>query len=41
MIDAIPVSVADAPRTTEILMAIAICDGGRPVPRVGKERAVV
>ncbi len=39
--DAMTVSVADAPRATEIMMAIAICDGGRPVPRVGKERVVV
>ncbi|MCP4874105.1 MAG: amino acid synthesis family protein [Gammaproteobacteria bacterium] len=39
--DAMTVNVADAPRATEIMMAIAICDGGRPVPRVGKERAAV
>ncbi len=39
--DAMTVSVADAPRATEIMMAIAISDGGRPVPRVGKARAVV
>ena len=39
--DAMPVTVPDGPRPNEILMAIAIADGGRPVPRVGKGRAVV
>ncbi len=39
--DAMTVSVADAPRATEIMMAIAISDGGRPLPRVGKARAAV
>jgi hypothetical protein len=39
--DAMPVVVADAPRPNEILMAIAIADGGRPLPRVGKGRAAV
>ncbi len=38
--DAMTVSVPDSPRANEIMMAIAICDGGRPLPRVGKERAV-
>jgi hypothetical protein len=39
--DAVSVSVADGPRPIEILKAIAIADGGRPLPRVGKARAVV
>jgi len=39
--DAITVSVADAPRPNEILMAIAICDRGRPIPRIGKAHASV
>ena len=34
------VSVADAPRPGEILMAIVLADGGRPVPRTGKARIV-
>lgn len=39
--DAMTIAVADAPRPNEIMMAIVISDGGRPVPRVGKARAVV
>jgi len=39
--DAMTVAVPDGPRPTEILMAIAIADGGRPLPRVGKARAAV
>lgn len=39
--DTMTVAVADAPRPEEIIMAIVICDGGRPVPRVGKARAAV
>jgi hypothetical protein len=39
--DAMTIAVADAPRPDEIMMAIAICDGGRPIPRVGKTRAAV
>lgn len=39
--DAMTVSVPDGPRPNEILMAIAIADGGRPVPRVGTTRAAV
>lgn len=35
-IDAMTVSVSDGPRPNEILMAIALADGGRPVPRVRK-----
>lgn len=38
--DAMTVSLADGPRPDEILMAIAIADAGRPVPRAGKTRAV-
>jgi len=37
--DAMTVMVPDAPRPDEILMAIAIADGGRPFARVGKSRA--
>jgi hypothetical protein len=33
--DAIEVRLADAPRSTEILVAIALTDSGRPNPRVG------
>lgn len=33
--DAMEVRVADAPRAREILVAIAIAEGGRPLPRVG------
>lgn len=40
-IDTITLSVADAPRPNEIMVAIAVSDGGRPNPRVGKGRAVV
>lgn len=39
--DAMSVAVADAPRADEIVLAIAITDGGRPVPRVGRVRATV
>ena len=38
--DAMTVSLADAPRPDEIVLAIAIADGGRPVPRAGRARAV-
>jgi hypothetical protein len=37
-IDTITVSVADAPRPDEIAVVIAVSDGGRPEPRVGKGR---
>ena len=37
-IDTITVSIADAPRPDEIVVVIALSDGGRPVPRVGKGR---
>lgn len=38
--DAMSACVTDSPRPDEILMAIALADGGRPAPRVGKARAV-
>lgn len=38
--DTMTVSVADAPRPDEILVALAIADAGRPHPRVGKGRVV-
>lgn len=38
-IDTLTVVVADAPRPNEILVAMAVSDGGRPEPRVGKGRA--
>jgi hypothetical protein len=37
-LDTITIVVADAPRPNEIMVAIAIADGGRPHPRVGKGR---
>ncbi|MSP96771.1 MAG: amino acid synthesis family protein [Betaproteobacteria bacterium] len=37
-IDTITVGVADAPRPDEIVVIIAVSDGGRPHPRVGKGR---
>jgi len=33
--DAIEIRVSDAPRAREILVAVALTDGGRPLPRVG------
>jgi hypothetical protein len=33
--DAVEVRVADAPRAGEILVAVAVTDGGRPLPRIG------
>ena len=39
-IDTWTLSVADAPRPDEIVVVIALSDGGRPHPRVGKGRAV-
>ncbi len=38
--DAITVSVGDSPRPDEIMMIVALADGGRPNARVGLERAV-
>ena len=39
-LDSMTVSIADAPRPNEILVAMAIGTAGRPNPRVGKGRAV-
>ena len=33
--DGMPVQVTDAPRANEILVAVAVADSGRPLPRVG------
>ena len=38
-LDTMTVSVADAPRPDEIMVVMAVADGGRPRPRVGKGRA--
>jgi hypothetical protein len=38
--ETITVMVADAPRPDEIMIVMAIADGGRPHPRIGKGRAV-
>ena len=38
--DTMTVMVSDAPRPDEIVVAMAIADGGRPRPRVGKARIV-
>lgn len=40
-LDTITVAVADAPRPDEILVAMAVADGGRPQARVGKGRSAV
>lgn len=39
-LDTLTVSVADAPRPNEIMVVMAVSDGGRPHPRVGKGRSV-
>jgi hypothetical protein len=39
--DTLTVWVPDGPRADEIVVVIAVADGGRPHPRVGKGRAVV
>lgn len=39
-LDTITVMVHDAPRPDEIVVIMAVADGGRPHPRVGKGRAV-
>ncbi|MGF1608338.1 MAG: amino acid synthesis family protein [Kiloniellales bacterium] len=39
-LDTMSVSVFDAPRPNEIMMVMAVSDGGRPHPRIGKGRAV-
>ena len=33
--DTMTIMVADAPRPNEIVLCIAVADGGRPLPRVG------
>jgi len=33
--DGMEVSINDAPRANEIMVAIAVTDSGRPLPRVG------
>ena len=38
--ETITVAVADAPRPNEIMIVMAISDGGRPHPRIGQGRAV-
>jgi len=38
--DTITVALADAPRPNEIMVVMAVADGGRPHPRIGKGRAV-
>ncbi|MEQ8965820.1 MAG: amino acid synthesis family protein [Azospirillaceae bacterium] len=40
-LDTMTVMVADAPRPDEIVIVLAVSDGGRPHPRVGKGRATV
>lgn len=39
--DTMTVTVPDAPRADEILVVVAVADGGRPRPRIGQERAAV
>jgi hypothetical protein len=39
--DTMTVMVPDAPRPDEIVVVIALADGGRPRPRVGRGRATV
>lgn len=39
--DTMTVTVPDAPRPDEIVVVIAVADGGRPRPRVGQGRVVV
>src|SRR5688572_21496498 len=39
-IDTLTVSVADAPRPDEIVLVIALSDGGRPHARIGRGRIV-
>jgi hypothetical protein len=38
--DTITVAVPDAPRADEIVVVVAVADGGRPRPRVGRGRIV-
>ena len=37
--DAMEIRVADAPRRDEIVVAVVVTDGGRPLPRIGGLRA--
>jgi hypothetical protein len=39
-LDTMTVMVADAPRPDEIVVVMAVADGGRPRPRVGKGRVL-
>jgi hypothetical protein len=39
--DTMTVMVPDSPRPDEIVMVVAVADGGRPHPRVGQTRAVL
>jgi len=39
--DTMTVMVPDVPRPEEIVMVVAVADGGRPHPRVGQSRAVI
>ena len=39
--DTLTIAVPDAPRPDEIVVVVAVADGGRPHPRVGQSRAVV
>ena len=34
-IDGMEVRISDAPRSNEIMVAVAVTDSGRPIPRVG------
>jgi Amino acid synthesis len=38
-IDTITVAVPDAPRPAEIVVVVALADGGRPRPRIDKDGA--
>lgn len=37
-LDTVTVAVPDGPRPDEIVLVVAVADGGRPLPRVGKGR---
>ena len=39
--DTLTIALPDAPRPDEIVVVVAVADGGRSHPRVGKGRAVV
>ena len=39
--DTITVAVEDAPRPDEIMIVMAVSDGGRPHPRIGKGRVAI